>query len=294
MSITEESLGQMFSFVERLVRDAGVTICQALDKDKKVETKSNITDVVTETDRAVEAALVTGIRAKYPNHKFIGEEDTAEAKGGNVSQLTDDPTWIIDPIDGTMNFVHSNPLISISVALSVEKRLEIGIVYLPALDMMYAARRGKGAERNGKKITVSGCEELSSAMVLQEMWASTGNTDNEAWQLMCIAAFMKRVHSVRSYGSAAINLAFVAAGQADAYSQSLISCWDFAAGALIVKEAGGVVMDPDGGREFDLMSKRILVASSKKLAQEILAIKDLRPPAEVLLRRDHPDVVNPL
>ena len=95
-------------------------------------------------------------------------------------------------------------------------------------------------------------------------------------------------------GSAAINLAFVAAGQADAYTQRLISCWDFAAGALIVKEAGGVVMDPDDGREFDLMSKRILVASSKKLAQEILAIKDLRPPAEVLLRRDHPDVVNPL
>ena len=98
---------------------------------------------------------------------------------------------------------------------------------------------------------------------------------------------------ILSIGSAAINLAFVAAGQADAYSQSLISCWDFAAGALIVKEAGGVVLDPDGGRDFDLMSRRILVASSQNLAKEILDIEELRPPTEILLKRDHPDIVHP-
>ena len=155
---------------------------------------------------------------------------------------------------------------------------------------------------------------------LQEIWARSGNTKNESWQLNCIAALMKRAHSVRSLGSynaryymiralklrqgkilmlisligsAAINLAFVAAGQADAYSQSLISCWDFAAGALIVKEAGGVVLDPHGGRDFDLMSRRILVTSSQKLAEEILAIEDLKPPTEVVLKRDHPDMVHP-
>jgi len=293
MAIPEESLGKMFSFVESLVRNAGVTVREALINDKKVETKSSITDVVTETDRAVEAALVTGIKSEYPDHQFIGEEDTAEAKGGNVAPLTDDPTWIIDPIDGTMNFVHSNPLISISVALTINKCLEIGIIYLPALNMMYTARKGKGAELNGKKISVSGCKDLSSAMFLQEIWARSGNTKNESWQLNCIAALMKRAHSVRSLGSAAINLAFVAAGQADAYSQSLISCWDFAAGALIVKEAGGVVLDPHGGRDFDLMSRRILVTSSQKLAEEILAIEDLKPPTEVVLKRDHPDMVHP-
>lgn len=88
-------------------------------------------------------------------------------------------------------------------------------------------------------------------------------------------------------------MAFVAAGQADAYSQIHISCWDFAAGALIVKEAGGVVLDPDGGRDFDIMSRRILVASSHKLAEEILDIEDLRPPTEVLQKRDHHDVIHP-
>ena len=82
---------------------------------------------------------------------------------------TDDPTWIIDPIDGTMNFVHANPLISISVALTVNKQLKIGIIYLPALDMMYTARRGLGAKLNGKKISVSSCEDLSSAMILQNL-----------------------------------------------------------------------------------------------------------------------------
>ena len=135
----------------------------------------------------------------------------------------DDPTWIIDPIDGTMNFVHANPLISISVALTVNKQLKIGIIYLPALDMMYTARRGHGAKLNGKKISVSSCEDLSSAMILQviscikfifiqvskkvlsffpsqEIWARSGNTTNELWQLNCIAALMKRAHSIRCLG----------------------------------------------------------------------------------------------
>jgi len=293
MAVSEESIRKMLSFVEALVRKTGDTVRQALQNDKKVETKSNITDVVTETDRAVEAALVTGIQTEYPDHKFIGEEDTAEAKGGNVPPLTDNPTWIIDPIDGTMNFVHSNPLISISVALVVNKQLMIGIIYLPALDMMYTARKGCGAQLNGKRISVSDCTDLSSAMCLQEIWAQSGNTTNESWQLNCIAALMKRAHSVRSLGSAAINLAFVAAGQADAYSQSLISCWDFAAGALIVKEAGGIVLDPNGGRNFDLMSRRILVASSQNLAKDILAIEELSPPNEIVLKRDHPDIIHP-
>ena len=88
-------------------------------------------------------------------------------------------------------------------------------------------------------------------------------------------------------------MAFVAAGQADAYSQSLISCWDFAAGALIVKEAGGTVLDPNGGRNFDLMSRRILVASSQNLAKDILAIEELSPPNEIVLKRDHPDIIHP-
>lgn len=120
---------------------------------------------MTETDQQVEKLLMDGIRAKYPDHEFIGEEETSE---GKQAILTNAPTWIIDPIDGTMNFVHSFPHSAISIALKINKITELGIVYNPVLGQKFTARRGKGAFYNGKPIHVSKERDLTKALVMVE------------------------------------------------------------------------------------------------------------------------------
>lgn len=120
---------------------------------------------MTETDQQVEKLFVDGIHAKYPDHQFIGEEDMSE---GKKAILTDAPTWIIDPIDGTMNFVHSFPHSAISIALLVNKVTEIGIVYNPVLGQKFTARRGKGAFYNGRQIHVSAEKDLTKALLMVE------------------------------------------------------------------------------------------------------------------------------
>lgn len=132
---------------------------------KKVETKSSNIDLVTETDQQVERILIEGLKAKFPSHQFIGEEETSE---GKKAELTDAPTWIIDPVDGTLNFVHSFPHSCTSIALLVNKVAEIGIVYNPVIGQKFTARRGKGAFLNGKPIHVSNCKKLEDALICSE------------------------------------------------------------------------------------------------------------------------------
>ncbi len=154
VSLSDEAVAEIFEFAVALVRKGGEVIREAIVKrDKAIDVKSSPVDLVTETDKAVEKLLFDGLRAKYPDHKFIGEESTAAADG-NIDSFENAPTWIIDPIDGTMNFVHSNPNVSISAAMTVNRRVELGIVYMPAYDQMYTARRGHGAQLNGKDIKV--------------------------------------------------------------------------------------------------------------------------------------------
>jgi myo-inositol-1(or 4)-monophosphatase len=132
---------------------------------KNVQIKSHPTDFVTETDQQVEKLLMDGIHAKYPDHQFIGEEETSE---GKKAILSDAPTWIIDPIDGTMNFVHSFPHSAISIALLINKVTEIGIVFNPVLGQKFTARRGLGAFYNGKQIHVSEQKDLTKALIMVE------------------------------------------------------------------------------------------------------------------------------
>ncbi len=139
---------------------------------KTVQIKSHPTDFVTETDQQVEKLLIDGIRANYPNHQFIGEEDSSD---GKKTVLTDAPTWIIDPIDGTMNFVHSFPHSAISIALFINKQTEIGIVFNPVLGQKFTARRGQGAFYNGRKVHVSEEKDISKALVMVEFGTNRGS-----------------------------------------------------------------------------------------------------------------------
>ncbi|KAK2723969.1 hypothetical protein QYM36_002343 [Artemia franciscana] len=236
-------------------------------KHKNVTTKSSEIDFVTETDQAVEKFLIDGLKEKYPNHRFIGEEGVAS---GLKCQLTDEPTWIIDPIDGTMNFVHSFPNVCISIALLVNKVVEIGIIYNPVLDLQYTARKGEGAFLNGNPISVSPTTALSDSLVIMELGTTR---DEEKRQLVRdnFNILQTKCHGLRALGSCALNMAHVASGGADLYFEFGIHAWDIAAGDLIVREAGGVVYDTEGG-PLDILGRRVICASSIEIIKEVIPL----------------------
>lgn len=248
-----------------VTKRAGKMIREALLGDVAVMQKSSPVDLVTETDQKVEQLIISSIKEKFPSHSFIGEESVA---AGAPSVLTDDPTWIIDPIDGTTNFVHRFPFVSVSIGFTVKKEIEFGIVYSCIEDKMYTARKGKGSFCNGVPIKVSGQEDISKSLVLTEMGIKK---DPEHFNTMLAnvrTILTIPVHGIRSPGSAAVNMCLVASGSADAYYHMGIHCWDMAGGAVIVTEAGGVVIDISGG-PFDLMSRRLIAASSRSIAERI-------------------------
>ncbi|XP_041817145.1 inositol monophosphatase 1-like [Chelmon rostratus] len=248
-----------------VTKTAGKMIREALQKDIAVMQKSSPVDLVTETDQKVEQLIISSIKEKYPTHSFIGEESVA---AGAPSVLTDNPTWIIDPIDGTTNFVHRFPFVSVSIGFTVKKEIEFGIVYSCIEDKMYTARKGKGAFCNGVPIKVSGQEDISQSLVLTEMGFKKDPEHFKAMLANIKTILTIPVHGVRSPGSAAVNMCLVACGSADAYYHMGIHCWDMAGGAAVVTEAGGVIMDISGGA-FDLMSRRLIVASSRAIAERI-------------------------
>ncbi|CAL8102200.1 unnamed protein product [Orchesella dallaii] len=250
-----------------LVEQASEVIVKAFSKAKKVETKSSDIDLVTETDKEVEDLLINGLKKAFPSHKFIGEESVS---GGEKCVLGDDPTWIIDPVDGTMNFVHTFPLIAISIGLLIEKKPVIGVICNPVLGQSYTARLGQGAFLNGKPIKVSGQTELSKALLCTEFGTSTDIEKREV-VLKNLTTFLARCHGVRGIGTCCCAMTMVASGAVDAFCHLGMHCWDMAAGQLIIEEAGGFLCDYGGG-PFDLMSRRIVCAGSEKLAKEIAGL----------------------
>ncbi|XP_011495514.1 PREDICTED: inositol monophosphatase 1-like [Ceratosolen solmsi marchali] len=257
-----------YEAVLELVKQGGNLIRENISRQKTVLIKSCDVDLVTETDQMVEKLLINGISAKFPNHKFIGEENTAESN--HRVELTDAPTWIIDPVDGTMNFVHAMPHTCISIALYINKRPEIGIVYNPVLEQFFSARRGEGAFYNGAQIRVSGEKDLNKALVMMELGTSR---DSQKMKIVMenLKTLTPLVHGTRALGSCALNMCMVAMGAADLMHEFSIHIWDIAAGDLIVREAGGVCIDPAGG-DLDPLSRRVLCASSPELAQQVTKI----------------------
>lgn len=257
--------GKFYETALKVTKQAGELIKNAnSNRNKKVAIKSDRTDLVTETDQAVEKLLIDNLSHHFPEHKFIGEESVS--KGESLS-LTESPTWIIDPIDGTMNFVHSFPHSCISLALFLNKKPEIGIIYNPILNQLFTAQKGKGSFLNNNVIKVSGKTSLEESLVILEHGA---RRDPKKLEVMYQNQQMlvKNVHGFRALGSAALNLSMVACGAVESYFEFGIHIWDIAAGELVVTEAGGTVIDPAGG-EIDRFSRRILAASSPKLAETL-------------------------
>ncbi len=237
------------------VEEAGKRLRAAWGESKKIEYKGTI-DLVTQTDREVEALVIGHLRRAFPEHVVIGEEASA---GGAVSRPGNNQyVWYVDPLDGTTNFAHSHPQFAVSVALARGAELLLGVVHDPIRGETFQARRGCGATLNGESIGVSDVSGLGQALL------GTGfpydRREHIDFYLSFLRDFMLRAHGVRRAGSAALDLCYVACGRFDGYWEWKLRPWDVAAGALVVREAGGVVSDFRGG-EFDIFGEQTLATN---------------------------------
>jgi len=250
-------------------QEAGEVVRKAFfNESKKVEFKGEV-DLVTETDRLSESIIKNKIKQHYPTHTFIGEEGAAAGEYSEV--LTDNPSWMVDPIDGTTNFVHRYPVISISIALAINKKVVAAVVYNPILNEMFTATRGGGAYLNGKPIKVSETAVMKNALVCIgfPIDRSEATLDLHFGRLHKI---LKACRDLRRDGSAALDCCSVAMGRLDVYLEFGIHSWDIAAGTLIVEEAGGAVSSADG-TPFDVSGRQVLVLNHALLPQMLALLK---------------------
>ena len=241
---------------EKIIREAG-TIALSYFKDlNNLEiNKKSPRDFVTEADVAVEAYLKKALSSEYPQYGFWGEES-----GKSENQTN---RWIVDPIDGTHSFSRGQYFWGISVALEIDGEMVAGSVYAPALDDLYMAEQGKGAWKNGKKISVSTLDNFPEAMISTGFACLRQYLQENNLQRFCRIAEQTTGH--RRFGSAALDLCLVADGQVDAFWEQELNLYDVAAGALIAKEAGGTVTDFKGNE--GIFPKHILATNGKILDQ---------------------------
>lgn len=220
-----------------LVKDCGKVILNADREKMRIDTKSGIADLVTEYDKNIQDKLAVGLKKILPEAKFIGEE-------GSNDKLSDAGyAFVVDPIDGTTNFIKDYHISAISVALLEGKEVVAGVVYNPYLDEVFYAIKGQGAYCNGKKISVSS-QPMSNALVLFGSSPYDKSLFKETLEIL--SEYFYKALDIRRCGSAALDLCSVACGRAEVYFELQTSPWDFAAGKLLVEEAGGVVTTLDG------------------------------------------------
>ncbi|KAK9842701.1 hypothetical protein WJX74_000846 [Apatococcus lobatus] len=254
-----ESKQAYLDVASRAALQAGEVITAAFSEQKAVEFKGKV-DLVTETDKQCEKLILTALRQAFPSHHFIGEEGSAAQ--GFTAELTDEPTWLVDPVDGTTNFVHRWPFVCVSIGLAIKKELTVGVVYNPVMNEMYTAVRGTGAFLNSKPISVSQTAQLGASLVATEI-GTTRDSETVAAIFDRISAVTAQVRSIRCNGSCALNLCSVASGRLDGfYEIGFGGPWDVAAAALIVQEAGGHILDPNGS-PFHVMARRVLAANPR-------------------------------
>ena len=220
-----------------LVKECRKVMLEADREKMAIDIKSGVADLVTEYDKNIQAKLEDGLKKILPEAKFIGEE-------GSSDRLSDEGyEFVVDPIDGTTNFIKDFHVSAISVALLKGKEAVAGVVYNPYLDEMFCAIKGQGAFLNGKKISVSN-QPLDKALVL--FGSSPYNKELFPKTMEILTEYFHKALDIRRCGSAALDLCYVACGRAELYFELIVSPWDFAAGKLIVEEAGGVVTSLEG------------------------------------------------
>lgn len=238
-------------------RSAGNFIMRSYERrDQLLVERKSRNDFVTQVDRGAEQEIIRIIRKAYPQHAILAEE-SGESGENEV-------TWIIDPLDGTTNFLHGIPHFAVSIGVKVRDKLEHGVIYAPCTQDLYCASRGSGATLNNRRIRVSGCKDISQALIGTGIPLREEYLDRYLPQLRSVAA---ETAGLRRAGSAALDLAYVAAGRLEGFWEFNLQPWDIAAGVVMVQEAGGIVRPL--GNSNDVLADGHVLATTLKLGDEL-------------------------
>jgi len=253
----------MLNVAIKAARRAGNIINRASLNSERIQvTRKQHNDFVTEIDQAAEAAIIDTLKEAFPDHSFLGEE-------------TSNHVWIIDPLDGTTNFIHGFPQYAVSIALAVDGVLQQAVVYDPNRDELFTATRGAGAYVNNRRLRVAGRLKMSEALL------GTGfpyrEDQNVEEYLEIFAKMTRQCAGLRRPGAASLDLAYVAAGRLDGFFESGLKPWDMAAGILLITESGGLVGNY-AGEEGYMQSGEIMAANPRIFGQLVTALRDHSKP----------------
>jgi myo-inositol-1(or 4)-monophosphatase len=251
-------------------RRAGAVLGRNFNKrDKLTVEKKGRNDFVSSADLAAEKAIIDVIHKHYPDHAILAEESGAHGESDHL--------WIIDPLDGTTNYLHGFPVFAVSIGLQINGRLEHAVVYDPMREELFTASRGEGAQLDGHKIRVSGNKDLDRALIGTGFPYRQSDDELEPYLAM-LGKVVKNAAGVRRPGAAALDLCSVACGRFDAFWETGLQPWDLAAGTLIIREAGGIISALDGGENHMETghvltgSPRIYKGLAKLCSREIKAV----------------------
>lgn len=247
-------------------RAAGDLLIEGWGQRPATKTKAAATDLVTEYDKRAESLILSRLQQDFPTHAVVGEE------GGREGPSDSNFIWYVDPLDGTMNFSHGVPMFAVSLGLVVNGEPTVGVIHAPALGWTFAGIVGGKATRNDEPLQVSRVAALPEGLFATGFPYVAGNPDAN---LPEFTTFLHNSHGVRRLGSAALDLAFVAAGWFDGYWERHIQPWDLAGGAALVLAAGGQVSDIDGG-PFDARTGRILATNGLIHEQSLNLLRTVR------------------
>ena len=252
----------MLNIAVRAARKAGNLIAKNYETPDAVEaSQKGSNDFVTNVDRDAERLIIEVIRKSYPQHTIIGEES------GELAAEDQDVQWIIDPLDGTTNFIKRLPHFAVSIAVRIKGRTEVAVVYDPMRNELFSAVRGQGAQLNGYRLRGSNARDLDGTIL------ATGfpfkQKQHAATYMKLVSKLFTQCADFRRTGSAALDLCYVAAGRVDGYFEIGLKPWDFAGGELIAREAGALVTDFTGGHGF--MTTGNIVAGNPRVVKALLA-----------------------
>ncbi|HQY39036.1 MAG: inositol monophosphatase family protein [Giesbergeria sp.] len=258
------NLHPMLNVAIKAARAAGAIINRAaLDVEAVRISQKQINDYVTEVDHASEAIIIETLLTAYPGHGILAEESGSQ-HGAKDSEFV----WIIDPLDGTTNFIHGFPVYCVSIALAVRGKIEQAVIFDPSRNDLFTSTKGRGAYLNERRIRVSKRTQLKECLVSTGFPFRPG--DNFKNYLAMMGDVMQRTAGLRRPGSAALDLAYVAAGYTDGFFETGLNIWDVAAGSLLVTEAGGLVGNFTG--ESDFLEQKECLAGSPRIYGQLVQI----------------------
>jgi myo-inositol-1(or 4)-monophosphatase len=256
----------MLNIAIEAAKTAGMFLKKNLGKVRHIQQKDGQEkNLVTEIDKHSEHLIISIIKKHFPRHEILAEESGSSAAGSDYK-------WIIDPLDGTTNYTHGLPVFCVSIGVEYKGDLLYGVVYDPNFDELFTAEKGKGAFLNGRKIHVSTTEKLSASLLVTGFPYNIAENPNHAIERF--VNFLFHAQAVRRMGSAAIDLAYVAAGRYDGFWEVALNPWDMAAGALLVQEAGGMLSDFSGA-QFSVYKKEVVASNAKVHSQIIEVLKKI-------------------